>query len=67
MKSKRPPIGSYEETRLFSLECFNRLSPTQKLQWLDEMAAFIDEANPEVRLRRLGLLSAGHRRNRTKS
>ncbi len=53
---KRYPIGSFEETRRFTLRNFSRLSPEQKLRWLSDMVAFIDEANPEVRLRRLGLV-----------
>jgi hypothetical protein len=53
---KRYPVGSFEETRQFTLRNFSRLAPEQKLRWLSEMVAFIDEANPEVRLRRLGLL-----------
>jgi hypothetical protein len=52
---KRPPVGSYEEARLFSLKAFSRLSATQKLRWLSDMTAFINAANPDVRLRRLGL------------
>ena len=52
---KQLPVGSYEEARLFALKAFQRLTPTQKLQWLSDMTAFINEANPNVRLRRLGL------------
>ena len=59
---KRPPIGSYEEARLFALERFSRLSSTQKLQWLEQMTAFIDEVNPDVRRRRLGLVSIRRRK-----
>ena len=53
---KRTPLGSYEEARQASFRLFNRLTPTQKLQWLSQMAAFIDQANPQARLRRFGLL-----------
>ena len=53
---KRAPIGSYEEAQQFSRRMFSRLTPTRKLQWLSQMAAFIDQANPETRLRRFGLL-----------
>ena len=55
---KRPPIGSYEEARLFALERFSKLSPAKKLEWLAQTTAFIDEVNPDVRRRRLGLASA---------
>ena len=50
---KRPRVGSYEETRQFALRAFRRLTPTQKLQWLADITAFIDEVNPQVRRRRL--------------
>ena len=46
-------VGSYEEARLFALKAFQRLTPAQKLRWLSDMTAFINEANPNVRLRRL--------------
>ncbi len=57
---KRPPLGSYEEARIFQLSTFQRLSPTQKLQWLSEMMAFVDAANPAVRQRRFGRLFVPH-------
>ena len=57
---KRAPLGSYEESRQFSLRAFSRLTPTQKFQWLSRMAAFIDQANPRARLRRFGLLKGQH-------
>ena len=62
---KQPPIGSYQEARLFALKAFRRLSPTQKLRWLADITAFIDEANPDVRLRRLGLPPV-HRRRKSR-
>lgn len=52
---KRYPIGSYEETRQFMFKQFSRLTPDQKLDWLSAMIAFVDEVNPSVRWRRLGL------------
>jgi len=61
---KQLPVGSYEEARLFALKRFSRLSPALKLQWLADMAAFIDEANPQVRHRRFGLTRRGRRRRR---
>ncbi len=57
---KRAPLGSYEEARRFSLLAFSHLTPAQKLQWLAQMAAFIDQANPQARLRRFGLLKGQH-------
>lgn len=53
---KHARIGSYAEAQLFSLKAFSRLTATQKLRWLSQMAVFIDQANPQVRLRRFGLL-----------
>ena len=52
---KRYPIGSYEETRQFMFKQFRRLTPDQKMDWLSSMMAFVDEVNPGVRWRRLGL------------
>ena len=48
----KPQVGSYEESRLFSLKQFRRLSAAQKLRWLSEMAAFLDRVNPQIRRRR---------------
>ena len=55
---RRHPVGSYEETRLSALKRFDRLSPARKLRWLSAMIAFVDRVNPQVRSRRLGLMSA---------
>ena len=60
---KAYPVGSYEEAHMFALRQFSRLSTAQKLRWLAEMSAFAYEANPAVRLRRLGI---GSRRARKK-
>jgi len=60
---KHHPVGSYEETRVMMLKNFQHASATQKLRWLSDMVAFVDKANPQVRLRRLGLL---HRRGNSK-
>ena len=51
----RYPLGSYEETRQFMFRQFGRLTPNQKLDWLSAMLAFMDERNPGLRWRRLGL------------
>ena len=51
----RRVIGSFEETRRMSLKNFSRLSAAQKLRWLSDMIRFVDEANPAVRRRRLGV------------
>lgn len=48
---KRLRVGSYEEARQFSLRAFQRLTPTQKLRWLMDMTAFIENVNPQVRQR----------------
>ena len=61
---KRPMVGSYEEARLFALRAFSRLTTTQKLRWLADMAAFIEAANPETRRRRLGLAAPARQRAR---
>jgi hypothetical protein len=52
---KRYAVGSYEETRQFMFRQFSRLTPDQKLDWLSAMNAFVDEANPDRRWKRLGL------------
>jgi len=51
---KRLLVGSYEEARVFARKSFDRLTPTQKLEWLSQMAAFLDAANPTLRARRFG-------------
>lgn len=64
---KRYPVGSYEETRQFMFKRFARLTPDQKLDWLSGMIAFVEEVNPGVRWRRLGLPVPRHitrRRNK---
>ncbi len=50
---KRLVIGSYEEARQFALKRFSRLSPEQKLQWVSQMAAFVEEGRSQVRWRSL--------------
>ena len=52
---RRYPVGSYEEARQFMFRQFNRLTADQKLDWLSAMNAFIDEVNPSLRWKRLGL------------
>ncbi len=57
----KAPTGSYEESRLFSLQQFQRLSAAQKLRWLAEMAEFLDRVSPQIRRRRF---AAGSRKSR---
>ena len=47
---KQPPVGSYEEARLFALRRFSRLSSTQKIVWLSKMDAFIKEGRANLQL-----------------
>ena len=61
---KLPPVGSYEEARLFALKAFRRLSPIRKLQWLADTTAFIDAVNPKVRRRRFGVSRARQTKRR---
>lgn len=63
---KRYPIGSFEETRQFMFKRFSRLTPDQKLDWLSAMIAFVDEVNPAVRWRRLGLVPPLPQQKRTR-
>ena len=41
-------IGSYNEARRFALKRFSRLPPEQKLQWLSDMKAFIQEGRSQL-------------------
>ena len=45
---KRASVGSYEEARLCALRRFSRLTPTQKMQWLSGMQAFIKEGRASL-------------------
>ena len=63
---KQPPIGSYEEARTFAEGRFRRLSATQKLRWLAQMTAFINAANPQMRMQRLALQAPSPRKHRSK-
>ena len=63
---KRYPVGSYEETRQFIFRQFSRLTPDQKLDWLSAAVTFLEEVNPGLPWKRLGLPVPRHIARRRK-